>query len=334
MASFDSWAQDKLCMYLGFDMATIQSQVWPYVMSTKTAETFGERLIDMLGLTDDTINFIEEFTNRRFYPKKDTPAAPAPTQDPVLANAFPDLPTVASEMSWPVNISVSNKKEEEYLASLKKARKKKPNQELREAALLVDPKPKKNKKKEIPIATALKELGISTRQKTCTCQATLHPLLPVAPNCLNCGRIRCTAEGIGPCAFCKMPMISEDQELLLIAEAKKKRTQQSYAVDKEKMLEKQDMHRTKVMTINSVSKQVTVKVVEEQLLVSPIPPDDSEGTNTTVDKPMAKLKNPRGFYAYNPLLKTGKGSKFVKAKSKKQAKVKEETHASENEILT
>jgi hypothetical protein len=47
----------------------------------------------------------------------------------------------------------------------------------------------------------------STRRK-CNCMATRHPLLEAAPNCLNCGKIICVKEGIGPCTFCNTPLLS------------------------------------------------------------------------------------------------------------------------------
>jgi hypothetical protein len=45
MSTLDTWAQDKLSVFLGFDPETIRSQVLPYLMSTQTPEAFGERLM-------------------------------------------------------------------------------------------------------------------------------------------------------------------------------------------------------------------------------------------------------------------------------------------------
>lgn len=44
--------------------------------------------------------------------------------------------------------------------------------------------------------------------RRCSCLATRHPLLAAAPNCLNCGKIICVKEGIGPCTFCSSPLLS------------------------------------------------------------------------------------------------------------------------------
>lgn len=47
-------------------------------------------------------------------------------------------------------------------------------------------------------------------KRRCNCNATRHPLLAAAPNCLNCGKVICVKEGIGPCTFCNRPLLSAD----------------------------------------------------------------------------------------------------------------------------
>ncbi|KAK8193127.1 C2HC5 finger protein [Phyllosticta capitalensis] len=46
-------------------------------------------------------------------------------------------------------------------------------------------------------------------KRRCNCMATRHPLLEAAPNCLNCGKIICVKEGLGPCTFCEKPLLSQ-----------------------------------------------------------------------------------------------------------------------------
>ncbi|KAI9870810.1 MAG: hypothetical protein M1830_003777, partial [Pleopsidium flavum] len=58
--------------------------------------------------------------------------------------------------------------------------------------------------------------GLSSSEKDnakrrCNCNATRHPLLAAAPNCLNCGKVICVKEGIGPCTFCGRPLLSADE---------------------------------------------------------------------------------------------------------------------------
>jgi hypothetical protein len=48
-------------------------------------------------------------------------------------------------------------------------------------------------------------------KRSCPCMATRHPLLEAAPNCLNCGKIICVKEGIGPCTFCNTPLLSSSE---------------------------------------------------------------------------------------------------------------------------
>lgn len=117
------------------------------------------------------------------------------------------------------------------------------NNELRAAAFPADAPVKKEKKnkpnKEMTLEAALKELDIKAeipgkKRKACQCQATKHPLLTAAPNCLSCGKIICTAEGIGPCTFCGSPVLSKEQQVALIAEAKKKRAEQKQQIQNSK----------------------------------------------------------------------------------------------------
>lgn len=89
------------------------------------------------------------------------------------------------------------------------------------------------------LEAALKELDIKAEQpgkkrKPCQCQATKHPLLTAAPNCLSCGKIICTAEGVGPCTFCEAPVLSKEQQVALIAEAKRKRAEQKQQLNQPK----------------------------------------------------------------------------------------------------
>jgi hypothetical protein len=48
-------------------------------------------------------------------------------------------------------------------------------------------------------------------KRRCGCMATRHALLAAAPNCLNCGKIICVREGLGPCTFCNSPLLSHDE---------------------------------------------------------------------------------------------------------------------------
>ena len=60
-------------------------------------------------------------------------------------------------------------------------------------------------------------------QRKCNCLATRHPLLAAAPNCLNCGKIICIKEGIGPCTFCSTPLLSQSQIQFMVRALKEER---------------------------------------------------------------------------------------------------------------
>lgn len=85
------------------------------------------------------------------------------------------------------------------------------------------------------IESALRELEVAQvgnkDRKPCNCQATRHDLCLVAPNCLNCGKIICVAEGIGPCTFCHSPVLSRDQQLAIAAELRQARGAEKMAIN-------------------------------------------------------------------------------------------------------
>ena len=62
--------------------------------------------------------------------------------------------------------------------------------------------------------------------RACSCNATRHPLLAVAPNCLNCGKIICVKEGIGPCTYCSRPLLDSSQIQDMIDSLKQERGQE------------------------------------------------------------------------------------------------------------
>lgn len=98
---------------------------------------------------------------------------------------------------------------------------------------------KKTKKKNLDnlkdIEAALNELEVENAmemssvtdshsvKRVCNCMATKHPLFEVAPNCLNCGKIICSKEGLQPCSSCGSELLSEKekQEIISILRSEK-----------------------------------------------------------------------------------------------------------------
>ncbi|KAK0715988.1 putative zinc finger motif, C2HC5-type-domain-containing protein [Lasiosphaeris hirsuta] len=73
--------------------------------------------------------------------------------------------------------------------------------------------------------------GIAARR--CNCLATKHPLLAATPNCLNCGKVICVKEGMGPCTFCDTPLLSSSEVQGMIKELRAERGREKMAADRE-----------------------------------------------------------------------------------------------------
>lgn len=68
--------------------------------------------------------------------------------------------------------------------------------------------------------------SLSAENRKCTCYATIHPLFDPAPNCLNCGKIICSLEGLQPCSFCGTPLLSAEEVQSMIKELRAERGQE------------------------------------------------------------------------------------------------------------
>lgn len=79
--------------------------------------------------------------------------------------------------------------------------------------------------------------------RRCNCIAARHPLLAAAPNCLNCGKVICVKEGLGPCTFCGTPLLSPAEVQAMIRELRTERGREKMAADRS-MHKKADVSRT------------------------------------------------------------------------------------------
>ncbi|KAH7556531.1 C2HC5 finger protein [Bipolaris maydis] len=68
-------------------------------------------------------------------------------------------------------------------------------------------------------------------KRKCNCMATRHPLLEAAPNCLNCGKIICVKEGIGPCTFCNSALLSPQDIQSMVRILREERGKEKMAVN-------------------------------------------------------------------------------------------------------
>ncbi|ORZ14191.1 putative zinc finger motif, C2HC5-type-domain-containing protein [Absidia repens] len=254
----DNWVIDQLGVFLGFDPETLQTQVLPYLSSFDSPTALSEHLQDMLGTSDDTLNFIHTYVQHRFPSKPPAQqqqkqqkqqkqqqsvntTSSSSTTNKKDASQFPSLPPNANgpTTSWPGNMTVYMKESDRGTGKSTKNKKAstKPQNNTsngNSSGSLVSDRLEKKKNKNsntnnMTLESALKELDINVHQgkkrQICNCQATKHDLLVIAPNCLNCGKIICVVEGIGPCSFCGTPVLSKEQQISLIADAKKKRSE-------------------------------------------------------------------------------------------------------------
>ncbi|KAJ5595558.1 uncharacterized protein N7459_001766 [Penicillium hispanicum] len=82
------------------------------------------------------------------------------------------------------------------------------------------------------LTSAIAALEVSTNptlgaeRRKCTCYALIHPLFDPAPNCLNCGKIICSLEGLQPCSFCSTPLLSAEEIQSMIRELRAERGQE------------------------------------------------------------------------------------------------------------
>ncbi|KAK0101259.1 hypothetical protein ONS95_006438 [Cadophora gregata] len=86
---------------------------------------------------------------------------------------------------------------------------------------------------------AIRTLEISTNttlllpasKRACNCIGSRHPLLTAAPNCLNCGKVICVKEGLGPCTFCSSPLLSALEVQGMIRELREERGREKMLLD-------------------------------------------------------------------------------------------------------
>ena len=82
------------------------------------------------------------------------------------------------------------------------------------------------------LTSAIAALEISTnptstsKRQKCDCNASIHPLFTPAPNCLSCGKIICSLEGLQPCSFCGAQLLTSQEIQSMIKELRAERGQE------------------------------------------------------------------------------------------------------------
>lgn len=213
---------DKLGQLLPLDPESLQQAV-DYAKSLKTPHAAADHFLNLLGESEDAMAFVSEF-NREVFPSKHKPsqrekkeqarekktvvAAPAWTKPALPSPALPKpalpKPTpLARPASTTTSQLLDTPKELTQQQRAKKAAAK------RVADL-----------RDIDAALAELELMDATPEgsnRRCDCMAQRHPLFEPFPNCLSCGKIICTKEGMQPCSFCGAELVLHAERARIIA---------------------------------------------------------------------------------------------------------------------
>ncbi|ODQ65549.1 zf-C2HC5-domain-containing protein [Nadsonia fulvescens var. elongata DSM 6958] len=184
-------------------------------------EEVAEHFKNLLGETSDALDFIAEFCRIRFPPKA-IKSVPPPASPP---RSKKPLSISSSSMSW---VADANPQKSKVTKRNGGGRLGNSSSSLTSELMIKTPGQRDKQKQKITsladIDLALKELEISSAKSeissevdaskprtVCNCMGTRHPLLLIAPNCLNCGKIICIKEGMGPCTFCGAKLLSEEE---------------------------------------------------------------------------------------------------------------------------
>ncbi|KAI5963598.1 uncharacterized protein KGF55_002478 [Candida pseudojiufengensis] len=88
-------------------------------------------------------------------------------------------------------------------------------------------------------------------RRICNCMARRHPLFEIAPNCLSCGKIICTKEGLQPCSFCGADIIPTKDRDAIKSILEKERNE---------LLHSSNKQQTPIQSINKPRKKIVVKM--------------------------------------------------------------------------
>ncbi|EPX74684.1 thyroid receptor interacting protein [Schizosaccharomyces octosporus yFS286] len=244
----EQWAKENVLQILPLDEESALLVVQTAV-AAKNAEEAKNHWISLLGESPEIIEFVSEFNRRRFAPSlgEDTGFK----KFDVNRNTKGGSNTFSSNSTAYPTINQQQKASQTRLSSSDRDRSKPrktkddlynipkaPQKTTVQGTLTSDlmGSKKASKPKQLPqvskidgladIERAIHEVEISQKssssnRRSCDCQGRKHPLNEAAPNCLNCGKIICMLEGMGPCTFCKAPVISKTQQLELLQELKK-----------------------------------------------------------------------------------------------------------------
>ncbi|KAI2484675.1 C2HC5 finger protein [Pyrenophora tritici-repentis] len=262
-----TWALPQLSKLLPLDDESLK-QIISYTESLSQKES-ADHLQNLLGDSPQALEFITSFNNRRNskassasnqkQPSNDVSEVPRarPKKKKPGLNKLP--PPRQPENYGNVSGAYIKKDEEDYMAGSSRAKPPKPNTFGLSATpdALQLPTSTASSGTSTPksrggtpmhgastalsdLESAIRALEIQTNptlapqdssKRKCNCMATRHPLLEAAPNCLNCGKIICVKEGIGPCTFCNSALFSAQEIQSMVRVLREERGKEKMAAN-------------------------------------------------------------------------------------------------------
>ncbi|EPY50803.1 thyroid receptor interacting protein [Schizosaccharomyces cryophilus OY26] len=243
-SALEQWTKDNVLKLLPLDeeSAVLVAQT---ALAAENADDAKTHWISLLGESQETIEFVSEFNRRRFaasFSQKDAISKKLESNRPssysaetmASSNISQRKQTNQARLSSSDGDKNKSTKTDDELYKIQKFSQKSTGPGTLTSDLMGSKKASKPKAAPqvskieglADIERAIHQVEISQRssnsnRRSCDCQGRKHPLNEAAPNCLNCGKIICMLEGMGPCTFCKTPVISKTQQLELLQELKK-----------------------------------------------------------------------------------------------------------------
>lgn len=215
-----SYSRNAISEILPLDPELIQ-EIIDYALSLKNAAAIENHLIDILGQSELALRFVSRFLELKKEEEETLRAKQEKLREKLaLKPAIPEAPPSKTHPAWkdpvePVQSPKYRSRKHTPTTTSQLMDKPKPELITREA--------KKSKRKNLDnlrdIEAALADLELATSKEVshrrCDCMGQRHPLFEVVPNCLNCGKIICSKEGMQPCSFCGQPLFSEAESDLI-----------------------------------------------------------------------------------------------------------------------
>lgn len=243
--SYDSlkkYAVQAVARILPLDSETCLEMV-NYTLSLPNDE-IESHLLDLLGHSEESYEFISKFMDLK--KAADDPKTPSNDKNLNKSSKKDGLPQWGPKTKAPAPKNKTRLQNNKTSVTVSELSSLKPSNQLSNSQA------KKSKKKTLDslkdIEAVLNELEVSRTVedvdgiysskvlRVCNCMATKHPLFEVAPNCLNCGKIICSKEGLQPCSSCGKELLNEHEKneivKILLSERDLLDTKKAHAKDK------------------------------------------------------------------------------------------------------